>query len=91
MGRYAGSDYLQAALDKENEQEQLKLKHDIEDENVVVVEKTPVLSYLLLVLRVLFTIALFLLAAVGAFSLLYPELRELFFKILSETLKSIGG
>lgn len=91
MGRYANTGYLQAAIDSEKEQENLKQKHDIEDENVVVVEKTPVFRYFLMLCRVLFTILLFLLATVGAFSLLYPELRELFLKILSETLNSVGG
>lgn len=91
MGRYANSGYLQAALDKENEQEQLKAKHNLEEKDVVVVEKTSIFKYLLIVLRSVFSVLLFGLGAVGAFTLLYPSLRENFLSVLFQVIDSIGG
>lgn len=91
MGRYSKSTVLQNAIDKQNEQLHLKEKHNIQDENVVVVEKTHIFKWIALLFRIIFTIVLFAMAAIGIFTLLYPDLRQEFIKILFETLNSIGG
>ena len=91
MGRYEKANVLQSAIDKQNEQQHLKDKHNIQDKNVIVVEKTPIFKWLILLFRVVFTIVLFVVAAIGIFTLLYPDLRHEFLKILIETINSIGG
>lgn len=91
MGRYSKSTVLQSAIDKQNEQLHLKEKHNIQDENIVIVEKTHIFKWIALLLRIIFTIILFAMAAIGIFTLLYPDLRQEFIKILFETLNSIGG
>lgn len=91
MGRYSKSTVLQNAIDKQNEQLHLKEKHNIQEENVVIVEKTHIFKWIALLFRIIFTIILFAMAAIGIFTLLYPDLRQEFIKILFETLNSIGG
>lgn len=91
MGRYEKANILQTAIDKQNEQQHLKDKHNIQDNNVVVVEKTHIFKWIALLIRVIFTIVLFVMAAIGAFTLLYPELRTIFINILTEIFNSIGG
>lgn len=91
MGRYSKSTVLQNAIDKQNEQLHLKEKHNIQDENVVIVEKTHIFKWIALLFRIIFTIILFAMAAIGIFTLLYPDLRQEFIKILFEILNSIGG
>lgn len=91
MGRYEKTNILQTAIDKQNEQQHLKDKHSIQDDNVIVVEKTHIFKWITLLIRVVFTIALFIMAAIGVFTLLYPELRTIFINILTEILNSIGG
>lgn len=91
MGKYKNANILQSAIDNQNEQQRLKEKHNIQNENVVVVEKTHFFKWLTLLFRVVFTIALFAVAAIGIFTLLYPDLRQEFLKILIETINSIGG
>lgn len=91
MGRYSKSTVLQSAIDKQNEQLHLKEKHNIQEENVVIVEKTHIFKWIALLFRIIFTIILFAMAAIGIFTLLYPDLRREFIKILFETLHSIGG
>lgn len=91
MGRYEKADILQTAIDKQNEQQHLKDKHNIQDKNVVVVEKTHIFKWFALLIRIIFSIALFIMAAIGTFTLLYPELRTAFINILTEILNSIGG
>lgn len=91
MGKYEKANVLQSAIDMQNEQQQLKDKHNIRDENIVVVEKTHIFRWIALLIRIIFTIALFTMAALGIFTLLYPELRNLFLDTLTEIFNSIGG
>ncbi len=91
MGRYSKANILQTAIDVQNNQQHLKEKHNIQDDNVVVVEKTHIFKWIALLLRVIFTIALLTMAAVGIFTLLYPELRTIFLYTLTEIFNSIGG
>lgn len=91
MGRYSKTNVLQTAINEQNEQQHLKDKHNIKDENVVVVEKTHIFKWLALFFRVIFTIVLFIMAAIGIFTLIYPDLRQEFIQILLETINLIGG
>lgn len=91
MGKYEKANVLQSAIDRQNEQQQLKDKHNIRDENIVVVEKTHIFRWIALLIRIIFTIALFTMATIGIFTLLYPELRNLFLDTLTEIFNSIGG
>ena len=70
----------------EAEENRIKQKHHITDENVVVVEKSNTLKFIIRVL-VLFLktaawITLIILAAVGILCLIYPETRTELFRIL---------
>lgn len=91
MGKYEKANVLQSAIDRQNEQQQLKDKHNIRDENIVVVEKTHIFRWIAILIRIIFTIALFTMATIGIFTLLYPELRNLFLDTLTEIFNSIGG
>lgn len=91
MGRYEQADILQTAIDKQNEQQHLKDKHNIQDKNVVVVEKTHIFKWIASLIRVIFTIFLSAITAIGILTLLYPELRTILINILAEILNSIGG
>lgn len=91
MGRYLKTNILQTAIDAENNQQHLKTKHNIQEENVIVVEKSSIFKWFAMLLKVTFTVTLFALAAIGIFTLLYPELRNEFIKILIEIFNAIGG
>lgn len=91
MGRYDKANVLQSAIDRQNEQKHLKDKHNIRDENIVIVEKTHIFRWIALLIRIIFTMALFAMAAIGIFTLLYPELRNIFLDTLTEIFNSIGG
>lgn len=69
------------------EENRIKQKHHITDENVVVVEKSITLKFIIRIL-VLFIktaawIILIILAAVGLLCLIYPETRAALFDVLS--------
>ena len=77
------------------EQEKLKAKHDIEDENVVVVEKTNCakLSVTTRIRRIklIATILILALAAIGLTALLYPECRMALFSIFNATANQVNS
>lgn len=64
------------------EQKQLKEKYDIRNPDVVVVEKSNMVKFTVrtfsAVLRTASTIILLVLAAVGLFTLIYPDIRAAF-------------
>lgn len=91
MGRYSKTSVLQNAINSQNEQQQLKNKHNIHDKDVVVVEKNHFFKWLAILFRIIFTIVLFIMAAIGVFTLLYPELRNIFLNALTDIFNSIGG
>lgn len=91
MGKYSNSDILQNAIDKQNEQDWLKQKHNIEKADVVIVEKSGTWKLIVLIIKTIFAIALFCCAAIGIFTLLYPETRYIFFNLLTEIFNSIMG
>lgn len=73
------------------EQKKIKQRHGIQEDNVIVVEKTNMTKFLIRtvagIIKLAATICLLLLAAVGLFTLLYPEIREPFTIILNEILQ----
>lgn len=91
MGKYKNANVLQNKIDNINEQETLKQKHNIESENVVVVEKTQWFKWLTILLKSIFSVFVLIFAAIGIFTLLYPELRSSFITILYQIIQSIGG
>lgn len=72
---------------QEAQENRIKQKHHITDENVVVVEKSNTLKFiiriLVLFLKTAVWITLIILAAVGILCLVYPETRWALFDILS--------
>lgn len=91
MGKYKNANVLQNKIDDIIEQETLKQKHNIENENVVVVEKTQLFKWLTILLKSIFSVLVLIFAAIGIFTLLYPELRNSFITILHQIIQSIGG
>ncbi len=91
MGKYKNANVLQNKIDNINEQETLKQKHNIESENVVVVEKTQWFKWLTILLKSILSVFVLIFAAIGIFTLLYPELRSSFITILYQIIQSIGG
>lgn len=91
MGKYKNANVLQNKIDDIIEQETLKQKHNIESENVVVVEKTQLFKWLTILLKSIFSVLVLIFAAIGIFTLLYPELRNSFITILHQIIQSIGG
>lgn len=65
---------------KQQEQKRLHTKHDIEDENVIVVEKSNMVKFSIKSLGVIIrsgaTIILLCLAAIGLLCIIYPETRQ---------------
>ncbi|NCE98108.1 hypothetical protein [Emergencia sp. 1XD21-10] len=67
-------------IDAQNEQEELKQKYGMEEENVVIKETSNMGKFLIrtgaILIRVIASIVLAVLASVGIISLSYPELRS---------------
>ena len=82
MGKYK-KDILNVKINKEaaerEEQEILKKKHNIQDEDVVVVEKSNMVKFtvntFIRLVKLIATIMIIILATLGAMSLIYPEPR----------------
>lgn len=73
---------------KKQEQKRLHTKHDIEDENVIIVEKSNMVKFsvksLGVVLRSSATIILLCLAAIGLLCIVYPETRRPFQEVVAQ-------
>lgn len=91
MGKYKNANVLQNEIDDINEQEALKRKHNIQSENVVVVEKTQLFKWLFILIKAILAVFVLIFTAIGIFTLLYPELRNNFINILYQIIQSIGG
>ena len=78
-------------IQQQTEENRIKEKHHITDKNVVVVEKTNTLKFIIRIMVLLFKtaawITLIILAAVGILCLIYPETRTEFFRILAEIIE----
>lgn len=70
----------------EKEQQKLKEKHHIEDENVVVVEQKSIFRFLIKILisglKTAATIAILICATLGLLAMIYPEPREAILQVL---------
>ena len=75
-----------ADLAQEQEQKRLRKKHHVEEEGLLIVERDNLLKFFIRCLasmvRIGATIFLFLLAAIGLVSLVYPEVREVLLRVL---------
>ena len=75
-----------ADLAQEQEQKRLRKKHHVEEEGLLIVERDNLLKlfvrWLASMVRIWATIFLFLLAAIGLVSLVYPEVREVLLRVL---------
>ena len=75
-----------ADLAQEQEQKRLRKKHHVEEEGLLIVERDNLLKFfvrcLASMVRIGATIFLFLLAAIGLVSLVYPEVREVLLLVL---------
>lgn len=78
---------------KQQEQEALHKKHKIQDDGIVVVEKSNMVKFtvrtMTRLVRLAAVILLFALATVGLFALVYPDIRGEFLGQLHSTLGDI--
>ena len=77
----------ESALIKIAEENRIRKKYKITDENVVVVEKNNIFKFIvrivLLTVKTAAWILLILLAAIGIICLIYPETRSALFEVLT--------
>ena len=75
---------------RQEEQQKLKDKHNIKDNNVVVVEKANMTKFtvkmLIRFVKLIATICLLILAAIGLTTLIFPETREAFTGIFHQVI-----
>ena len=100
MGKFkkGGVREVKEALLQEVEQRHLHEKHGIADPNTVIVEKSNMAKFLMRCtaggVRIIAAAAVFILAAVGLVTLIYPEVRQELFQVLQtiflETRNMIG-
>ncbi len=80
---------IEEEVAEQQKQEELHTKHNIQDKEVIVVEKSNMIKFsiqsIVGLVRMLATIILLTLAAVGLLCLLYPETREPLMKVIEET------
>lgn len=96
MGKYK-KDILNTRINREaaerEEQELLKKKHNISDENVKVVEKSNMVEFtvntFIRLVKLIATILIILLATLGAMSLIYPEPRADMLEIIYNIFESV--
>lgn len=85
------AEQIESDREERLKQQELKEKHNIEDENVIVVEKPSLVKFLIKlgirIVKVLATIIILCLATIGLLGLLYPEPREELILIL-ESIKN---
>ncbi|MEE1154433.1 MAG: hypothetical protein UH241_04680 [Acutalibacteraceae bacterium] len=85
------SKYLETKQ-KEEEQKKLRTKYET-DENVLVVEKSNTLKFILKLVingtQLVATVLLILLATIGLLGLIYPETRQAYTNILSQILNQL--
>ncbi len=76
-------------LEKQRQQKLLHEKHNIEDDNVIVVEKSGIYRFLISLCKTIAAIIVFCLAAVGLLSLIYPEPRNEMLDILESAISQV--
>lgn len=94
MGKFKNTFVKEIRKEQERarEQERLRSKHHVE-EDILIVEKTNMVKFLIRlsgrIIRVLLTVAIFLLATVGLMSLVYPEVRAELFLVFSQIMADL--
>lgn len=96
MGKY---DKATRRIKEENEfekqQKELKRKYNIDDENVIIKERSGLIKFIIKtassILRVTAAIIIYALAAVGLISLIYPNIREELAVTFSEIYKEFSS
>lgn len=77
----------------EKQQNELKRKHGIEENNIIVVEKSNMMKFLIRtignVIRISATIIILFLASIGLTTLLYPKIRSEFLIIVHQIINQI--
>lgn len=85
MSRFNLSERIKKENAKEKEQIRLKKKHQIDQENVVVVEKSNTYKFtiktIISFIKLIATVTLLILAVIGLTTLVYPTLRQEFLTI----------
>lgn len=93
MGRYKNATILNAEIEEKNHQTKLRQKHNINNENVVVVEKNNTFKFIVrvfvMIVKATAGIALITLAAIGIYTLAEPELRAVFFDFLNQIISKV--
>lgn len=93
MGRYKNATVLNAEIEEQNHQTKLRKKHNINNENVVVVEKNNTFKFIVrvfvMIVKATAGIALITLAAIGIYTLAEPELRAVFFDFLNQIISKV--
>lgn len=95
MGKYKKSLVSKIREEKEYEDNQgiLRDKYGISNQEIIVVEKTNMIKFLVrsigISTRVISSIILLILAAIGLITICYPEIREPFLFILKKTISEL--
>lgn len=96
MGKFRNGFVREVQEEKKREEEQRRLHeiHGIQDENLIIVERNNMLKFLVRtagrIIRYAAAAAVFILAAVGLLSLIYPEVRGALFLVLGTILEDAG-
>ena len=81
---------VEEEIEKEQEQKRLREKHQISDEQVLIVEKDDLAKFLIrtgiAAVKLIITITILSLAVLGLLALTYPVPREALFQVLAEIL-----
>lgn len=93
MSRFNIASRIREEEEREEEQQKLRKKHSIEEDNVVIVEKSNVYKFtvktLIALIKTVASILLITLAVVGLYTLIYPSIRIEFFSVLNDTIQQI--
>lgn len=84
---------IEEEVAEQQKQEELHTKHNIQDKEVIVVEKSNMIKFsvrsIVALVRLCANILLLFLAAVGLLCLIYPETRQTFFEIVKQIINQL--
>lgn len=95
MSKFKNAFVAEVAKQQEmrEQQEQLRNKHNITDNNTVIVEKSNfakfTINILIRILKFCASIILILLAIIGLYSLLTPDIRNIIFKEINNIIRNM--
>lgn len=88
MSRFNLADRLKEEAEQEAEQIKLRKKHNITQDDILIVEKSNVYKFtvklLISIIKTIAAILLIVLAAIGLTTIIYPNIREEFFVVFYE-------